>query len=90
MATHIEVYSTTYCGFCDAAKALLKSLEVPFEEIDVTGDAEARRVLVMRAEGRRTVPQIFIHGQSIGGFTELRSLVRTGQFHEMLENGPPD
>jgi len=80
----VQVYSTTYCPYCDAAKALLKSLDVPFDAIDVTNDPDMRAELVERTGGLRTVPQIFIHDQSIGGFTELRALVRSGQFHEML------
>ena len=66
------------------AKRLLNNRQVPFDEIDVSFDADARRWLV-DTTGQRTVPQIFIGGQSIGGYTELRALERTGELDRMLE-----
>ena len=56
----IEIYTTRYCPYCHAAKALLKRKGVAFTEIDVSGDQERRREMVERANGRCTVPQIFI------------------------------
>ncbi len=82
LAPKVRVYTTDYCGYCDRAKALLEKLSVPFEEIDVTDDPEARRRLVA-ATGLRTVPQIFLGEQSIGGFTDLLALVRSGEFARM-------
>ena len=74
----VQVYTTSSCSFCVRAKRLLVARGVPFDEIDVGGDAEARAELVRRT-GRRTVPQIFIDGRSIGGFEELAALdVGTG------------
>jgi glutaredoxin 3 len=78
----IRVYSTLICPYCVRAKLLLEQRGVSFEEIDVTGDPEARAALV-RMTGRRTVPQIFIDDQSIGGFDELRELDRSGRLAEL-------
>jgi glutaredoxin 3 len=69
----VEVYTTASCPFCVRAKRLLQARGVPYDEIDVGGDAEARAALVRRT-GRRTVPQIFIDGRAIGGFEELAAL----------------
>ena len=60
------------CPYCIAAKRLLSARKIAYEEIDVTGDSDKRAWLVEVTGGRKTVPQIFIKGQSIGGFDELR------------------
>jgi glutaredoxin 3 len=83
----VEVYSTQTCPYCVRAKSLLDAKDVDFEEIDVTGDDEARMALVAKAGGRRTVPQIFINGQSIGGYDDLRALEETGKLDQMLAGG---
>ncbi len=83
----VEVYSTQTCPYCVRAKSLLDAKDVDFEEIDVTGDDEARMELVAKAGGRRTVPQIFINGQSIGGYDDLRALEETGKLDQMLAGG---
>lgn len=75
--TKVRVYSTTHCGYCVRAKALLDARGIPYEEIDVTHDHDARMWLV-KATGQRTVPQVFIGDESIGGFTELRALDASG------------
>lgn len=69
------------------AESLLDAKNVEFEKIDVTGDTDMRAELVERTGGRRTVPQIFIDGESIGGFTELRALITSGRFDEMVAAG---
>jgi glutaredoxin 3 len=81
----VVVYTTDYCGYCVAAKSLLKAKNIPFQEIDVTKD-QALRQEVMQRSGRRTVPQIFIGEESIGGFTELRALEQSGKLQEKLGN----
>lgn len=83
----VEVYSTQVCPYCVRAKSLLDAKDVDFEEIDVTGDDEARIALVAKAGGRRTVPQIFINGQSIGGYDDLRALEESGRLDQMLAEG---
>lgn len=79
----VSVYTTTYCGFCVAAKNLLKTKGIPFEEIDVTNDPTARQDIARRS-GKRTVPQIFIGDESIGGFVELKALSDKGQLEAKL------
>lgn len=80
----IEVFTTTYCPYCVRAKDLLKRKGAAFEEIDVTDDTAAREALIERAEGRRTVPQIFIDGKLIGGFDDLSALDRAGGLDPLL------
>lgn len=79
----VRVYTTRICGYCFAAKRLLAKKGVAFEEIDVSDDVEQRQWLV-QASGQRTVPQIFIGDDSIGGFTELRALDRSGELDALL------
>ena len=83
MSRRIRVYSTLICPYCIRAKALLNAKGVPYENIDVTGNAAMRAWLVQQT-GRRTVPQIFIGDESIGGFDELRALDRTGELDRKL------
>jgi len=73
MSEPVRIYTTSYCTYCRRAKDLLRERAIPFEELDVTDDEEARRWLVS-ATGRRTVPQIFIGEEPIGGYEELRAL----------------
>ena len=80
----VVMYSTLVCPYCVRAKALLKRRGIPFEEIDVTADADKRAWLV-QTTGRRTVPQIFIHGEPIGGSDELHVLDRSGELQRKLE-----
>ena len=83
----VQIYTTRVCGYCIAAKRLLSAKEIPYEEIDVTGD-DARRGWLVETTGRRTVPQIFIKGQSVGGYDELSGLDRSGRLAEMLGHLP--
>jgi glutaredoxin 3 len=83
----VRVYTTRNCGYCVVAKRLLAKRGVPYVEIDVTGDAAARARLVA-ATGRRTVPQIFIHGEPIGGYDELAALDRSGRLERLLAGTP--
>ncbi len=73
----IEVYTTAYCPFCDAAKELLKKKNLSFTEIDVS-EPEKKEKLKQKT-GWRTVPQIFINDQLIGGYQELCELDRQGK-----------
>ena len=80
----MRVYTSGSCPYCVQAKRLLDRKGVPYREIDVGADA-AQRAEVMRASGRRTVPQIFINDQSIGGFEELYELEQSGQLDALLD-----
>lgn len=80
----VEVYSSMWCPFCHRAKKLLKNKGVAFEEIDVDGNPAARNTMTQRAQGRYTVPQIFINDEGIGGCDELYMLDRQGKLDAML------
>lgn len=80
----VRIYTTLFCVYCIRAKLLLKRRDIAYEEIDVGGDAATRAWLVNVSGGRRTVPQIFIHGESIGGFDELNALDKQGRLAAML------
>jgi glutaredoxin 3 len=82
----VIVYTTSSCPYCVQAKRLLDRKGVPYTEIDVSADAEKRGEM-MRASGRRTVPQIFIAEQPIGGFDELYELEQSGRLDGLLQ-GP--
>jgi GrxC family glutaredoxin len=79
----IIIYTTSYCPYCFGAKAFLRSKNVDFEEIDVTDDPP-RRAEMERRSARRTVPQIFIDDQSIGGYDDVRRLDATGELDRLL------
>lgn len=83
MSANVKIYTTDWCGYCSAAVRLLTTKGVPFEQIDVDGNAKLRRWLVERT-GRSTVPQIFIDGEAIGGFTDLRALEERGVLDGLL------
>lgn len=69
----VKIYVTEYCGYCKMAERLLTELNIAYEEIDVTHDVEQRKALV-EITGKRTVPQIFIRDEPIGGYTDLKVL----------------
>jgi len=74
----IELYTTPSCPFCVRAKRLLQERGIAYEEFDVAEDVELREAVIARS-GRRTVPQIFIDGRSIGGYEELAELDASGE-----------
>ncbi|MCH9684720.1 MAG: glutaredoxin [Deltaproteobacteria bacterium] len=74
----VILYTTPWCGFCRAALGLLDSRGIEHEQVDVQGNAAARQWL-MQVTGQSTVPQIFIRGRSVGGYTELAALDRDGE-----------
>jgi glutaredoxin 3 len=80
----IEIYTTAFCPYCLDAKALLQSKGVDFEEIDVSGNSALRAVMTERAEGRTTVPQIFIDGVPVGGCDDIHALDRQGKLNPLL------
>ena len=80
---HVKIFTTPLCGYCMMAKRLLMSRGISYEEVDTSGDQTMRSWLITQT-GQRTVPQIFIHGQSIGGYTELNALDRAGELTNMV------
>lgn len=83
--TKVEIYTTKICPYCVKAKNLLVKKGVIFTEIDVSHDQTAREALVLKAEGRRTVPQIFINDQPIGGCDDLYALETSGELDKLLK-----
>ena len=81
--TRVQVFSTSYCGWCRRAEELLGAHAIAFEKIDVTNDPEARASLIERTGGRRTVPVVFVDGRPIGGYEELARLVQAGGLDEL-------
>jgi len=82
----IEIYSTDYCGSCWRAKSLLESKGLAYTEIDAT-KPDVRAAMMKRSNGYRSVPQIFIGGEFIGGSDELAALERSGKLAPMLQAG---
>ena len=80
----VEIYTTRFCPYCHAAKALLRRKGVSFTEIDLMRDWERRDEMIKRANGRMTVPQIFIGTVHVGGSDELHALERAGKLDALL------
>lgn len=81
----ITIYTTPWCPYCHAAKALLRRKGEDFEEIDVSRDPAERQRMMARAHGRRTVPQIFIGETHVGGSDDLHDLERRGGLDPLLQ-----
>jgi glutaredoxin 3 len=84
MAANIEIYTWRTCPFCIRAKALLKGKGVDFTEYSIDGDEVARDQMAQRANGRRSLPQIFINNQYIGGCDDIHALDRQGKLDPLL------
>lgn len=80
----IEMYVTPTCHYCMRAKALFEKKGVTWETIDIRKEPARRKEMLERTEGRRTVPQIFIDGKSVGGFDEIAELDRKGELDPLL------
>jgi glutaredoxin 3 len=80
----VEIYTTPLCPFCWRAKKLLDSKQVSYVEINLWTEGARRQEMVARAEGRSTVPQIFIDDKGIGGSDELAALERSGELDRLL------
>jgi len=83
----VEIYTTRYCPYCIAAKRLLSQKGIEFTEIDVGGNPQGRSEMVTRANGRMTVPQIFIGSTHVGGYDELSALDSAGELDPLLARG---
>lgn len=83
----VEIYTTKICPYCVKAKNLLNAKGVDFVEHDLTGDDAAREALLKKSNGMRTVPQIFINGQHIGGCDNLYALEEKGTLDTLLSAG---
>ncbi|MFN2341330.1 MAG: glutaredoxin 3 [Halanaerobium sp.] len=85
----IEIYSKVWCPYCRRAKAMLKSLELEYTDYDITDNKELQQEMVERS-GKKTIPQIFIDDQNIGGYDSLIELVSSGGLDEMIEFERPN
>lgn len=84
MAANVEIYTWSSCPFCIRAKALLDKKGVDFTEYSIDGDEAARSQMAKRANGRRSLPQIFINEQHIGGCDDLYALNAQGKLDALL------
>ena len=80
----VEIYTRAFCGYCTRAKRLLEAKGVDYEEIDITMDAPRRNEMIQRAQGRMTVPQIFIDDNHVGGSDDLHALDARGRLDPLL------
>ncbi len=80
----VELYTTMYCPYCSRARALLQRKGVAYVDIDIAEEPTRRDEMIRRAQGRSTVPQIFINGEHIGGYDELAALDRAGELDSKL------
>ncbi|MGF1495738.1 MAG: glutaredoxin 3 [Elainellaceae cyanobacterium] len=84
MAANVEIYTWSMCPFCIRAKALLDKKGVEYTEYVIDGDEDARDQMAERANGRRSVPQIFINDRHVGGCDDLYALERQGELNALL------
>ena len=80
----VIIYTKSTCPYCHSAKALLRAKSARFEEIGVDGDRAAQAAMAAKANGRWTVPQIFIGGAHVGGCDDLHELEATGELDALL------
>ncbi|MDM8166022.1 glutaredoxin 3 [Roseovarius sp.] len=80
----VEIYTSPLCGFCHAAKRLLTEKGISFSEIDVLANPSRKAEMIDRANGGRTVPQIFVGDTHVGGCDELYALERAGKLDPLL------
>jgi glutaredoxin 3 len=83
-APEVVMYSTTWCPYCERARALLQRKSVAFREIKIDEEPAEREAMLARSGGRRTVPQIFIGDRHVGGFDDLYALDRSGELDHLL------
>lgn len=84
MAAQVEIYTWSTCPFCIRAKALLNKKSVEYTEYVIDGDEDARAKMAERANGRRSLPQIFIDDQHIGGCDDMYALEAAGKLDPLL------
>ncbi|MEL6465788.1 MAG: glutaredoxin 3 [Pseudomonadota bacterium] len=80
----VEIYTSPLCGFCHAAKRLLNEKGVSFSEVDVLKNPGRKAEMIKRANGGRTVPQIFVGDTHVGGCDDLYALERSGKLDPLL------
>jgi glutaredoxin 3 len=88
MDNRVEIYTTAVCPYCISAKHFLKRKGLEFEEVRVDLDPARRDEMLARSGGRRTVPQIFINGEHVGGFDDLVAAEHSGKLSELTGPAP--
>ena len=86
MANNIIVYSSNSCFYCVQAKKLLERLNLSYHEINIQNFPEKRDEMLLKSNGKRTVPQIIVNDHHVGGFNELNKLVQKGELDSLLLN----
>jgi glutaredoxin 3 len=84
MSAKVEIYTSMFCGYCARAKALLSRKGVDYVEHDVDADGSLREAMTKRADGRTSVPQVFIDGRHVGGCDDIHALDAAGQLDKLL------
>lgn len=84
--TNIEIYTKNSCPYCDMAKNLLKNKGATWKEINLSKEPEKTDEMMQRADGRMTVPEIFIDNKLVGGYDDLAKLEREGKLNQLLED----
>lgn len=84
----VVMYSTQFCPYCVRARMLLKSRQIPYTDISVDGNAERRQEMTEKS-GRKTVPQIWIGSQHVGGYDDLAALHTSGKLDALLTSQKP-
>ena len=82
----ITIYTGPFCIYCDAAKRLLSTNNAPYNEIDISKVEGAMDEMIKKANGKRTIPQIFFDDEHIGGYDETRALEKENKLLEKLNN----
>ena len=82
---NIIVYTGPFCNFCDAAKRLLSRNNLKYEEIDISSKDGLRDEMIKKANGKRTIPQIFFDDHHVGGYVELRALEKENKLKDLLK-----
>ena len=82
---NITMYTGPLCNFCDAAKRLFARNNLSYKEIDISTKDGLREEMIKKANGKRTIPQIFFDDHHVGGYVELRELEKTGELNNILK-----
>tara|TARA_Y100000590_G_scaffold203832_1_gene231257 strand:- start:6118 stop:6372 length:255 start_codon:yes stop_codon:yes gene_type:complete len=82
---NITMYTGPFCNFCEAAKRLFVRNNLSYKEIDISTKDSLRDEMIKKANGKRTIPQIFFDDHHIGGYVELRELEKTGKLSNLLK-----
>ena len=82
---NVTIYTGPYCNYCDAAKRLLTRNNVPYKEINVAEVDGAKDEMIKKANGKKTIPQIFFNGEHIGGYDEVRALEKEKKLQDLVK-----